>query len=111
MDIVKVEYLEIVGVGQDWFFLLYKIVQIVVQFYDFLIWVQLQVEGVVENNLCVGGFYFFWCYFFDGVVGVNGYKGWCFYYVVFKYQVIVVGVIVGGIQFKFYVCFCVRKIV
>lgn len=105
MNIVKVEDLEVVGVGEDWFFLLYKIVQIVVQFYDFLVWVQLQVEGVVEDNLCVSGFNFFWCYFFYGVVGVNRYKIRCFYYVMIKDQVVMVCVIVGGVQFKFYFFF------
>lgn len=97
MNIVEVEDLEVVGIGENWFFLLYKIVQIVMQFYDFLIWVQLQVESVVENNLCVGCFYFFWCYVFYCIVSIYRYKSRCFYYVMIKYQMIVMCVIIGGI--------------
>lgn len=102
MNIVKAEDLEVVGVGEDWFLLLYKIVQIAVQFYDFLVWAQLQVEGVAEDNLCASGFNFFWCYLFYGVVGVNRYKIRCFHYAMIKDQAATACVTVGGVQFKFH---------
>ena len=46
-------------VGKDWSFPLHNIVQIAVQFHDFLARAQPQVEGVAEDNLRASGFNFF----------------------------------------------------
>lgn len=58
-NITKAEDLEAAGVGKNRAFPLHKIVQIAMQFHDFLARAQPQVEGVTENNLCASGFNFF----------------------------------------------------
>ena len=110
-DIAKAEHLETAGVGQDRSFPLHKIVQIAVQLHDLLTRAQPQVEGVAENNLRAGGFHLFRRHPFDGAVGANGHKGRCFHHAALKHQATAAGATVGGIQFKFHACSCVRKTV
>ena len=101
-NIAKAEDLEAAGVGEDRPLPLHKIVQIAVQFHDFLARAQPQVEGVAEDNLRASGFNFFRRHPFYGAVGANRHKTRRFHYATIKDQAATACATVGSVQFKFH---------
>lgn len=57
-------------------------------------------EGVVEDDFCVQCMDLFWQDVFDCVIGVYWYEGWGFDGFVWEGQVVVVGVVVGGLELE-----------
>ncbi|XPE25576.1 hypothetical protein ACNKHM_05160 [Shigella sonnei] len=89
------------GVGKDWSFPLHKIVQIAVQFHDFLAGAQPQVEGVAEENRAPVAS------ISSGVIplragSANRHKTRRFHYATIKDQAATACATVGGVQFKFH---------
>ena len=101
-NIAEAEHLETAGVRQDRAFPLHEIMQIAMQFHDFLTRAQPQVEGVAENNLCAGGFNFFRRHAFNGAIRTDRHKSRRFHYATIKHQAATASASVGSIQFEFH---------
>ncbi len=109
-DIAQAEYLESAGIGQDRAVPVHEIVQITMFAHDVLPRAQPQVEGVSQQDLRAGVFYFFRCHAFDCAVGTHGHKRRRFYYTTIEDQATTTGTTFCFFQFKFHVFpFCQRN--
>ena len=82
----QAEHLKAAGIGEDRAVPVHEIVQIAMQFHDFLTRAQPQVESVAQQDLCAGIFNFFRGHAFYGAVSAHWHKCRGFDHATFKDQ-------------------------